>query len=123
MSYSVVFAAGDAYAEIRVSGEPSLQQRDRTIDDLLGRPGFGPATPILMDGRQVQVLPDRNALIAFADNQARKLPGHPIAYLMNPGVGYGVAREISTYMQLQGLEAQVFLDEAEAKRWLLNQHG
>ncbi len=37
---------------------------------------------------------------------------------MNPGVGYGVARQISAYIELRGLDFQVFSDEPEALEWL-----
>jgi hypothetical protein len=115
----VIFNREDAYAEMRVTGRPSLEERDRAIDGLLDKPWFGPTTPILVDGRQVETLPDKEMLIAFAQHHARRLPGHRLAYLMNAGVGYGVAREIGTYIELKGVEVESFVDEDEARDWLL----
>ena len=116
--YVVIFNPQDAFAEMRVSGKPTLEERDRAIDELLATPGFGRTTPILVDGRRVETLPDRNALLSFAGLHARRLPGNPLAYLMAPGVGYGVAREISAHIEMEGVEVEAFLEESEAIQWL-----
>lgn len=117
--YSVIFQSEDAYARMRVFGKPSLEERDRAIDELIASPGFGALTPILIDGRQVEVLPDEAGLRAFAQHHAKRLSGHRVAYLMNRGIGYGVARQISTHMELKDIEVCAFADEGEAVAWLM----
>lgn len=118
LPYSVTFQPGDEFAKLRVSGRPLLGERERAVDELLAKSGFGPDTPILIDGRDVEVLPDTAGLTEFARHHARRLAGHPVAYLMKPGVGYGVARQIATHIELSGVEVQAFVDEGEAEAWL-----
>lgn len=119
VSYSVTFHDGNAYAILRATGTPSLQDREAAITELLAMPGFGTTTPILIDGRDVETLPSEAGLKAFAEQQRRRLREHRVAFLMNPGIGYGVARQISTFMELKDIEVRAFDNESAAVTWLL----
>ena len=115
----MTFRNGDAYALLTATGTPSLEEREAAITELLSMPGFCTTTPILIDGRDAETLPSETGLRAFAEQQKRRLRAHRVAFLMNPGHGYGVARQISTFMELKDIEVCAFDDERAAVAWLL----
>ncbi|HKQ59477.1 MAG TPA: hypothetical protein VJY35_16555 [Candidatus Eisenbacteria bacterium] len=85
-------------------------------DDLRGETGYG----ILVDVRESDYLATTGEIRRYAEmvSQPGSLRGHRFAIVVPNAVRFGNARMFSTYLELQGGEADVFRDEASAMEWL-----
>jgi hypothetical protein len=84
-----------------------------------GAPEDGYAA-LLLDLRGQAFLPSVPEAYALAGELATAVrEGSPrVAILTDPGVQYGCGRMIGTLAEMRGVPVHVFLEEAEARRWL-----
>ncbi len=91
---------------------------DAVLDHLVARPEAGillyrhkPETRT-MDFSQISTVGPRQETILNA------LKGRRIACLVEPGLRFGVGRQIASFLEILGIEYQPFTDETEAIHWL-----
>jgi hypothetical protein len=60
----------DGYALIRRYGQISVEQRIEVMQKLLQDPSFAPGMPVLIDARQLEILPDSSEVADIATAQA-----------------------------------------------------
>ena len=90
------------------------------LRDLACSPELAPGIPVLLDVRDVTLLPnpaEAEVLAGLLANQG-VLGRHRVAVVVNAGTQYGVARMVCTLAELRGADAKVFTEEPQALSWL-----
>lgn len=91
------------------------------LNELAGGPALMPGIPVLLDARDVTLLPnaaEAEVLAGLLANQ-RVLGRHRVAVVVRAGTQYGVARMVCTLAELRGADAKVFTEEPQALSWLV----
>lgn len=94
---------------------------DRHVDD----PALPPDARILLDLRESESVKDRSVgtLREMADYFVARAPrfGNRAALVVEGALRYGLMRMAAAWVEVHGVDAQVFRDEGEARRWLLGE--
>ena len=91
------------------------------LRDLACSPELAPGIPVLLDARDLRLLPnaaEAEVLAGLLANQG-VLGRHRVAVVVNAGTQYGVARMVCTVAELRGADAKVFMEEPAALSWLV----
>ena len=91
------------------------------LRDLACSPALAPGIPVLLDARDLTLLPnpaEAEVLAGLLANQG-VLGRHRVAVVVNAGTQYGVARMVCTVAELRGADAKVFTEEPQALSWLV----
>ena len=91
------------------------------LRDLACSPELAPGIPVLLDVRDVTLLPnpaEAEVLAGLLANQG-VLGRHRVAVVVNAGTQYGVARMVCTLAELRGADGKVFTEQPQALSWLV----
>ncbi len=91
------------------------------LRDLACSPELALGIPVLLDARDLRLLPnaaEAEVLAGLLANQG-VLGRHRVAVVVNAGAQYGVARMVCTLAELRGADAKVFTEEPQALSWLV----
>ncbi|MCX6069413.1 MAG: hypothetical protein NTU91_00930 [Chloroflexi bacterium] len=108
-------------ARLVVACDPpgSREEWLRTIHELSGHQPLRSAWSVVIDARGLTWtvgLEDVQAIRGRVRAELR--PGGPVAILSGPGAHFGAARQLATWLQIDGLTVEVFRQESEAEAWL-----
>lgn len=106
---------------LRCQDGGSFADHVAALRDLACSPELAPGIPVLLDARDLTLLPnpaEAEVLAGLLANQA-VLGRHRVAVVANAGTQYGVARMVCTVAELRGADAKVFTEEPQALSWLV----
>jgi hypothetical protein len=124
MEWTVEDRAAQGFVVVRTTGQFTLRDHLRMTEDILSRDFWRPGTAVLFDHRAL----DFGATGLAAMRQASethvahddRIGGGRAAVLMRTPADYGRGRQFEMLTDGRvGAQMQIFLDEAEALRWLL----
>lgn len=108
-------------ARLRCRDGGSFADHVAALSDLACSPELAPGIPVLLDARDLTLLPnpaEADVLAGLLANQ-RVLGRHRVALVVRAGTQYGVARMVCTVAELRGADAKVFTEEPQALSWLV----
>lgn len=124
MEWTVDFGRTEKYVVVTTGGLFSPEDHRRMTEDIVSRKEWHPGATVLFDHRQLDFGDSGLAVMQQAvenhrDNDAR-IGNGKAAVLMNTPVNYGRGRQFQLLTEGKvGARMQIFLNEAEAIRWLL----
>jgi hypothetical protein len=123
--FTIDFDPRDGVTIVRAFGQGSYQEGEVAIEAALTRPESTAGWPLLFDVRQLAYKPSLQDAEGFAQRFARTetLRQLRVAFVVEPGAGYGAARMLSTLANLQGGTTAAFTDLGKALRWLKGWEG
>jgi len=123
MSYTITVEPRERLVFVRVFGQGSAAEARQLIVELGSRIDCPPEFGVLMDIRELEYVLDPREVTDIADRHAGPFGFglRRVAVLANPGVLFGVARQIATLTEFRGSVIEVFTDPAEAAAWLRNE--
>ncbi len=101
--------------------DPTFEEWTRTMETVFADPRYRPGFHFLGDRRAVDTPPERayiRRIIEWMDRRAEKVRGARWATLVSTPASYGMGRVGQVMGEGGAVELGVFLDEAEAMRWL-----
>jgi len=104
---------------VACEGPGSREEWLRTIHELSGHQPLRSAWSVVIDARGLTWtvrLEDVQAIRGCVRAELR--PRRPVAILSGPGAHFGAARQLATWLQIDGLTVEVFRQETEAEAWL-----
>jgi hypothetical protein len=124
MDWTVEHNAAQGYVTVRTRGEFTLRDHLQMIEDIVSRDFWRPGTAVLFDHRELDfgatgIAAMRQASENHVEHDERIGRGRA-AVLMRSPADYGRGRqfEMLTDGRVEA-QVQIFLDEDEALRWLL----
>ncbi len=109
-------------ARFTVSGEFTLDDMRAAVDRLATDPACRPGMPILSDHRAIArpaTAEEVSGLVGHVAEHRRMFAGSRMAIVAASAASYGMMRMLSTLAEDVPMKIAVFLDPAEAERWLL----
>ena len=98
--------------------ESTLESKRRATVELRGAPRLA----VVVDIRGASYFPTQDAAKELAERLSDKelAGGRRVAFVVEPGVQYGLARMVSMFSGTEGTGAAVFLDWESAVAWAVN---
>jgi hypothetical protein len=124
MDWTVDFGRAEKYVVVTTRGVFSPEDHRRMSEDIVSRADWRPGSAVLFDHRQLDFGDSGLEAMQRAGETHRDLDDRigngKAAVLMNTPVNYGRGRQFQLLTEGRvGARMQVFLNEAEAIRWLL----
>jgi hypothetical protein len=124
MDWTVDFGRAEQYVVVTTRGLFTPEDHRRMSEDIVSRADWRPGAAVLFDHRQLDFGDSGLAAMQRAGETHRDLDDRigkgKAAVLMNTPVNYGRGRQFQLLTEGRvGARMQVFLNEAEAIRWLL----
>ena len=126
MDWTIEQARGREHLVVTTRGEFTVNDERRMVQDIVSRDSWRPATPVLFDHRALDfgdtgLAEMRQAAETHLSNDLRIGEGKA-ALLMKSLADYGRGRQFELLTEGQvGARMHVFMDEAQALRWLLDE--
>lgn len=123
MIWTIEFNESLNLVKVVFEGESSIDEYLQAKKDYLSSPYWRPGTNILVDLRQtILIYPGINELrrsVNFNVSRRDEYGACRIAYLVKDSRDYGIARQITSLLQIHTeCEADAFLSEKVAMEWL-----
>ena len=117
---SVTFEVQDDIAEIKVSGQCSEEELYKGFKDFICDKGICQNTHMLINVGESETLPPGDAIeqIAFIIGTARERFSGRVSVYVNEQVRYGLARQLSVYLESFDLVSEPFYEYEQAVGWL-----
>lgn len=117
---SVTFDVKNDIAEIKVSGQCSDDELCQGFKDMLCDKGICRNTHMLIDVGDSETLPSADTIeqIAFIIGAAKEKFSGRVSVFVNAQVRYGLARQLSVYLESFDLSSRPFYEFQEAVDWL-----
>jgi hypothetical protein len=124
MEWTIDFGRAEEYVVVTTRGLFSPEDHRRMTEDIVSRPGWHPGADVLFDHRQLDLGESGLEAMQRAGENHRehddRIGNGKAAVLMNTPVNFGRGRQFQLLTEGKvGARLQIFLNEAEAIRWLL----
>lgn len=126
MDWTVDFRGAKEYVVVTTRGMFSTEDHRRMTEDIVSREEWRPGAAVLFDHRQLDFGDSGLAAMQEAGETHRahddRIGNGKAALLMNTPVNFGRGRQFQLLTEGRvGARMQIFLNEAEAIRWLLEE--
>ena len=124
MEWTVDFGRAEEYVVVTTRGVFSPDGHRRMTEDIISRDEWRPGTAVLFDHRQLDFGASGFAIMQRAGENHRehddRIGNGKAAVLVKTPADYGRGRQFQLLTEGRvGARLQIFLNEGEARRWLL----